>query len=183
MTAYPVRSILLACAVLASAALSTPPGLSAQEPPAPESRGNVRTGMFGALGFGAGFADCLGTECDVGGSGNARIGGTMSDRLRLAVGTNGHVSDDYEFGAFTFQVLINPGGNDFYLLVGAGAGTGSGWSTVGLGLIGGLGYDFSINRSGSLALNTFLNFVYSTDDGDCCNNAEFFQAGLGLTFN
>ena len=32
-------------------------------------------------------------------------------------------------------------------------------------------------------LNTFPDFVHSTDHGSWHTNAEFFQAGLGLTFN
>lgn len=171
--------VLLLTAGLLTSSLIVPNAASAQE-----AGGNVRRGLFGGLGFGVGVGDCLGgLECDFGGSGNARIGGTVSDRWRLAFATHGYVSNDYEFGAATFQALFNPGGGDFFLLFGAGAGTASGWSTVGLGLVGGLGIDISINGSGSLALTPFLNFIYTTDEANWGNSADFLQAGLGLTFN
>lgn len=90
------RFVLLFAAALLAVSLHSPSEAVAQE-----SQGNERRGLFGGFGFGAGLGGCLGSECDFGASGNARIGGTVSERVRLAFATHGYVSNDYEFGAAT----------------------------------------------------------------------------------
>jgi hypothetical protein len=49
----------------------------------------------------------------------------------------------------------------------------------GAGFVIGAGYDLPINRSGSLALTPFVNWIVTTIE----SNPYFLQFGLGLTFN
>jgi len=169
--------------------LATP--LSAQE-----SMGNRRAGFWGGFGFGAGLLGCLEEGCshdEWGFSGYGRLGGTISPSLRLAGGTNGfykQINDvDFQMGALTFQALWYPSGNDFYVVGGAGlafaevSASSGGFSVsdseTGAGFVVGVGYDFSINKSGSLALTPFANWIITTIDP----TFDFLQFGLGLTFN
>lgn len=159
-----------------------------------QGRENDRAGLWGAVGLGYGSLSCGSCDGREGGfSGNGKIGGTLSRQFRLAAGTNGfYKSSDgvtTKGGAFTGQVLWFPGGNDFYLVGGAGYG----WFEVsadvqgfsissddgGLGLVLGAGYDFPINQSGSLAISPFFNWVFTSAG----NDIEFFQLGASLTFN
>ena len=129
----------------------------------------MRNGLWGGFSLGVGSLSC--SECDgreTGFSGNARIGGTLSQNVRLAAGTNSFFKSEdgvkTHGGALTGQVLWFPGGNDFFLL-------------------GGLGYAwFEVSAD-------FGDFDVSASDGvvgiviGAGYDIEFFQLGVGLTFN
>ena len=156
---------------------------------AQEGRANQRTGLWGGIGLGygvLGFLDCDGCDSEGGFSGNARIGGTLSPSLRIAAGTNGWYKDvegvAVQAGLLSGQVLYYPGAKDFFLLGGAGFAIldcdGCDGEN-GAGFVIGAGYDIPINRSGSLALTPFLNWIVTTIEA----TPHFIQFGLGLTFN
>jgi hypothetical protein len=84
-------------------------------------------------------------------------------------------------GLLSAQAQFYPGAKDFFLLAGAGlanhaVGVGT-WS--GFGWIVGLGYDLTLNRSGSLALSPYFNWWSSTIE----SNPYVLDFGLALTFN
>jgi hypothetical protein len=146
---------------------------------------------FPALGYG-----CLESGCshdEWGFSGRGQLGGTLSPSIRLAGGTNGFYKEidevDFTVATLTFQVQWYPNEGDFFLLGGAGLawaeasasfeGLTVSDSETGAGFVAGLGYDLSINKSGSLALTPFFNWVVTTIDP----TLDFLQFGLALTFN
>jgi len=107
-------------------------------------------------------------------------------RVRLAAGTNGWYKDvegvAVQAGLLSGQVLHYPGAKDSFLLGGAGFAilNCDGWDgESGAGFVIGAGYDIPINRSGSLALTPFVNWILTTIEA----NPHFIQFGLGLTFN
>lgn len=150
---------------------------------------NNRTGLWGGFGFGYGILgalDCNGCGTEGALSGNARIGFTLSPEVRLAVGTNGWYKDvdgvGFTAGLLSAQVLWYPGGQNVFLLGGAGyfsADCDYCSGNSGLGFVIGTGYDIPINDSGSLALTPYINWIPTTAE----NNPYILQAGLGLTFN
>jgi len=161
-----------------------------------ESRDNNRVGLWGGFGLGAGLLGCLESGCshdEWGFSGNGRLGGTLSPSVRLAGGTNGYfkqINDvDFTLGVVSFQLLWFPSEADFFILAGVGfawaeasasfSGISVSDSETGAGFVIGLGYDIPLNRSGSLALTPFANWVITTIDP----TFDFLQFGLGLTFN
>jgi hypothetical protein len=154
--------------------------------------GNKRAGLWGGVGLGAGLLGCLEAGCsheDWGLSGNARIGGTVSPSVRLGVGTNGYYKEEdgvtLQGGTVMFQTILYPNEGDFFLVLGAGFAAfeaevfGFSDTETGAGFLGGIGLDLSLNRSGSLALTPFANWVVTTVG----RTIDFFQFGLGLTFN
>ena len=170
--------------------------LSATLLPAQEVEGNNRVGLWGGFGLGAGLLGCLESGCshdEWGFSGRGQLGGTLSPSIRLAGGTNGFYKEIEEVvftvGALTFQVQWYPNEGDFFLVGGAGlscveaSASFEGFtvsdSETGAAFVAGLGYDLSINKSGSLALTPFFNWVVTTVDP----TFDFLQFGLGLTFN
>lgn len=192
---YRVHRVLLATLLCLS--------LSSAQLMGQESRENNRVGFWGGFGLGAGVLGCLESGCshdEWGFSGNGRLGGTLSPSLRLAGGTNGYfkqldVTDqvnadaDFTLGVVSAQALWYPSAGDFFLL----GGIGFAWaetsissgsisvsdSETGAGFVLGFGYDLVLNRSGSLALTPFANWVITTIDP----TLDFIQFGLGLTFN
>ena len=168
-----------------------------------EARENNRVGFWGGFGLGAGLLGCLESGCshdEWGFSGNGRLGGTLSPSLRLAGGTNGYYKQidigdevaadaDFTVGVVSFQALWYPKAGDFFLVGGVGfawveTSVSSGSVSVsdsetGAGFVLGLGYDLPLNKSGSLALTPFANWVITTIDP----TFDFLQFGLGLTFN
>jgi len=190
---YRFHRVLLAALVCLS--------LSSTQLMGQESRENNRVGFWGGFGLGAGLLGCLQSGCshdEWGFSGNGRLGGTLSPSLRLAGGTNGFykkldTGDVYDanftVGVVSFQALWYPNEGDFFLLGGVGfawAETSASYSGIsvsdsetGAGFVIGLGYDLPLNRSGSLALTPFANWVITTIDP----TFDFLQFGLGLTFN
>ena len=158
---------------------------------AQDGKANNRNGLWGGIGFGygmLGILDCPGGGCDTEGglSGNARIGFTPSPSFRVAIGTNGWYKDvegtGFSTGLISAQGLYYPGANDFFILGGIGLATAncSGCDLkTGAGAVLGVGYDFPLNKSGSLALTPYANWVVSTLEA----NPYILQFGLGLTFN
>ncbi len=153
---------------------------------------NNRVGLWGGFGVGAANLGCLQSGCGDriwGLSGNFRLGGTPSQSVRLAGGTNTFWrQEDGETltgSAVTFQVLLFPSAKDFFLIFGGGFASfraeafGFSETEYGAGFLVGLGYDAPISSSGNLALTPFLNWVPTTVSG----TIDFFQVGLGLTFN
>lgn len=167
---------------------------------AQEAQPFKRGGLWGSFGFGYGSLGGSPTpegsfrsyDGSWGGlSGSAKIGFTASPSLRFALGMNGWVGSvgDWDNGGLDIdsngllsaQALFYPGAKDFFLLAGAGyanhaVGVGT-WT--GFGWIAGLGYDLTLNRSGSLALTPYFNWWSSTIE----SNPYVLDFGLALTFN
>jgi len=153
---------------------------------------NNRKGLWGGFGFAAGNLGCLESGCSDriwGLSGNGRLGGTLSEYVRLAGGTNGFWREEdgvtLSGGAVTFQVLWFPSAKDVFLIFGAGWASfqaeafGFSESRSGAGFLFGVGYDAPVSKSGNLAITPFLNWVPTTVGA----TIDFFQFGIGLTFN
>ncbi len=182
-----MRTLLRSASVAAVLLVAVSSFASAQE----SARTNNRNGLFGGIGLGYGILgvlDCPYSDCDTEGgfSGNARIGGTLSPSTRIAVGSNGWVKNrngrSYIFSLYSGQVLYYPGANNVFLLGGAGLAlaTCDGCDAeTGAGFVLGGGYDIPINKSGSLALTPYLNWIVTTMEA----NPYILQFGLGLTFN
>ena len=156
----------------------------------PSTTRNKRVGLWGGFGFGAGNLGCLeGCNRIWGISGNARLGGTPSPYVRLAGGTNGYYKEEngasLTASVVTFQVLWFPSAKDLFLIFGVGGAAaqvsafGLSETEGGAGFLFGVGYDAPVNRSGSLAITPFVNWVTTTLEG----KIDFFQFGVGLTFN
>ena len=141
----------------------------------------------GGLGYGSlGCEDCGSREGGL--SGGLSLGGTLSPKLLLGVGTTGWYKDEgrasLTVGTLDARLRWYPsttGG--FFLTTGLGVGSirasvdgfGSA-SETGVGLMLGLGYDIRIG--GGLSLTPFWNgFAVRTDNAD----ANVGQLGLSLT--
>jgi hypothetical protein len=163
--------------------------------PAPSiGRPQTRQGLWfnGGLGVGwAGCVDCLGRE--TGASGGLSLGGTLSDRVLLGVGTTGwYKSVDgvtLSGGTFDARLRFYPVKQSGFFVTG-GAGLGSIAVKVGtlvgdlsdrengLGLLFGLGWDVRVGRN--VSLTPFYNgFAVGVDSG------TFFvdQIGVGITIH
>ncbi len=181
-----MRTLIRTASLAAVCLFALAPSASAQD-----GKANDRAGLWGGVGFGYGMLgvlDCPFSDCETEGgfSGTAQIGLTISRSFRVAAGVNGWGKNiegrSFTSNLFSVQGLYFPGANDFFLLGGAGLATlgCDGCDTeTGAGLVIGAGYDFPINKSGSLALTPFVNWVVTTME----SNPHFLQAGLGLTFN
>ncbi|MEN8145257.1 MAG: hypothetical protein ABFS14_09930 [Gemmatimonadota bacterium] len=178
-----ILAIIFALSLLAA----TP--LAAQE----GSRNN-RAGLWGGFGFGMGSiscSDCSERSSDI--SGTAYIGGTVSPSVQLGASTHVYTEEQggarLDGGALVFSARLHPSEGDFFILLGAGLANFDAEISVGsfsvsdseqggAGVIG-IGYDIPISSSGKLALTPFGNWIV-TSVGD---TIEFFQFGLGLTWN
>jgi len=92
-------------------------------------------------------------------------------------------SRTYYIGVLSGQVLYYPGAKDFFMLGGAGLAydTCTGCTMqAGAGFVIGGGYDIPINKSGSLALTPYVNWIVTTIESSVPCVLQF---GLGLTFN
>jgi hypothetical protein len=163
--------------------LALPTVLHAQSP--------VRKGFWfnGGLGWGSlGCQDC--TSREGGFSGNLALGGTISPKVLLGVGTNGWTKEEdgarLSAGTLTAQMRFYPSATGgFFLVGGLGVGTvdivvtgfGSASETTFGGILG-LGYDIRIG--GNTSLTPFWNGVgLNSDAGD----ANFGQFGLGISIH
>jgi len=172
---------LAAAAVLALLAL-TPEAASAQA-------GHARQGFWfnGGLGYGSlGCQDCSGREGAL--SGGLALGGTLSQKLLLGVGTNGWTKSEngatLTVGTLTALARFYPSATGgFFLLGGLGIGSihaeiadfGSDTET-GVGALVGLGYDIRVGPN--VSLTPYWNgFAASTSNAD----ANVGQLGLGVT--
>lgn len=149
-----------------------------------------------SIGFGLGGAsagldvDGLGSsDREAGGMGNFRVGFPLNEQISLAFEGNAWTKTENDvtvtFGATTIGVAVFPS-EGLVLRGGIGIGTTEvsvdiGSTTVsstetGLGLHGGIGYDFRVART--FALGPQVDLGYTTFDG---GSANWF--GLGLNFN
>jgi hypothetical protein len=177
-----MRSTSRIFAILAVASTFAVPGaLQAQ---------NARQGFWfnGGLGWGSlGCQDC--TERANGFSGNLALGGTISSKVLLGVGTNGWTREEDDVrlsaGTFTAQIRFYPmSAGNFYVMGGLGVATmdlqmgGITATETAAGAVLGVGYDFRIGRNTSIT--PYWNGVgMSNDNGD----ANFGQIGLGITIH
>lgn len=169
---------------------------AAQSVSAQSDRSNDRTGLWGSIGVGVGVFGCLDGGCGhdtFGFSGLGKLGGTLSPSLRFAVTSNGFYRDldgvDLSVGTLTGLLAWHPSAGDLFLNAGVGAATASASATEGsvtvtiteggVGFVAGAGYDLPLNRTGSLAISPFLNWVVTTAGP----TYDFIQAGAAVTFN
>jgi outer membrane protein with beta-barrel domain len=174
-----LRSARLALALLV---LSTP--LHAQ-------RAQTRQGFWfnGGLGYGSlGCDNCDGREG--GFSGGLSLGGSLSQKVLLGVGTTGWTKSEggvtLTVGTLDARIRFYPSATGgFFLTGGLGigsisaelAGVGSG-SETGVGIVLGLGFDIRIG--GNVSLTPFWNgFAVRSSDSD----ANVGQIGLGVTIH
>ena len=150
-----------------------------------------RQGFWFTLGLGYGSLGCEDCSSRDGGlSGGLTIGGTISPKLLIGVGTSGWSKSEggttLSVGTLDARLRFYPSTmGRFFLTGGLGVGTISadvgGYGSdaeSGLGAILGLGYDFRIGSNSSLT--AFWNGVgIKTDNSD----ANFSQIGIGITFH
>ncbi len=164
--------------------MSAPQAASAQG-------GHTRQGFWfnGGLGYGSlGCQNCSGREGAL--SGGLAIGGTLSQKVLLGVGTNGWTKSEAGYtatvGTLTAQIRFYPSATGgFFLLGGLGLGSiheemsgfGSA-SEVGPGALVGIGYDFRVGQN--VSLTPYWNgFATSTTNAD----ANVGQLGLSVTLH
>ena len=171
-----------------------PPQIAQATPQTPTNAGphpQTREGFWfnGGLGFGsAGCQNCLGRVG--GGSGGLSLGGTVSKRVLLGVGTSGwYRSVDgatVTGGTLDGRVRVYPVvKSGFFLTGGLGLGhisvslAGVGGATeYGVGALFGLGWDIRVSRN--VSLTPFYNgFAVQTANAD--GNVD--QIGLGVTLH
>jgi hypothetical protein len=159
-----------------------PLGASAQE------HTRAREGFWFNAGLGYGTLGCqdCGREGSV--SGGVALGGTLSQKVLLGVGTNGWTKSEngatLTVGTVTALMRFYPSATGgLFLLGGLGVGTiraevdgfGSD-SETGLGALVGVGYDIRIGHN--VSLTPFWNgFAMSSSNSD----ANVGQLGLGIT--
>jgi hypothetical protein len=149
-----------------------------------------RSGFWFNLGMGYGALTCK--DCDGhanGLSGGLSVGGTVSPRLLLGVGTTGWYKSEggatVSAGTLDARIRFYPSSTGGFFLTG-GAGVGSisanvdglgGDSETGFGLMLGLGFDLRLGDKASLT--PFWNgFAVQTKNAD----VSVGQVGLGITF-
>jgi hypothetical protein len=167
-----------------------PPEVSAQPAPTPENP-RVREGLWFNAGLGYGWLGCENCIDRLGGaSGGLALGGTVSDRVLLGVGTTGWYKSEsgITLSAATLdaRIRIYPVlSSGFFLTGGLGIGTISLGAArlssereTGLGLTLGLGWDIRVGSN--VSLTPFWNgTAVSTSNAD----ANFGQIGLGVTIH
>jgi hypothetical protein len=166
--------VVVALLILGSPAL-------AEETPA---RSQTRQGVWfsGGLGFGSLGCDDCGTR-ESGLSGGLAVGGTISDRTLVGVGTTGFAKNvagsTFTVGTLDARIRFYPvRTSGFFLNGGIGIGTISwaGESEIGMGLMLGLGWDVRVARN--VSLTPFWNGSAMRNSNV---NANFGQLGLGIT--
>lgn len=179
-----MKFILLLAAAFGVVSLGPAPALAQTPGPAPLTQ--ERSGFWGNVGFGygsLGCQDCIGREGGL--SGGLSLGGTVSDRFLLGVGTTGWTKEiDGErlsVGTFDLRLRFYPVvASGFFITAGLGAGSVSyaGESELGAGAVIGLGWDVRVGRN--VSITPFYNgFAMSNDTTD----ANVGQIGLGVTFH
>lgn len=140
-----------------------------------------RTGIFygGGLGFGAGKADTTGAETKAGLNIDGRIGGGLTQNLTLDfdMGLTQQLGADTTLVTGFVGVNLFPVGDLFVRLKGgvAHASLEGGDGGTGLGVGGGLGYEFWANAD--LAVGVGVDFQHHFYDA-----AAFNALNFGLTF-
>jgi hypothetical protein len=166
----------------------------ATPPQSPEPRSKtpvVREGVWFNIGLGYGSLGCENCDGRIGGvSGGLAVGGTVSDKVLLAVGTTGwYKSEDGNWlsaGVVDGRVRFYPSvSSGFFVTGGIGIGTislgvariGSERET-GFGLTLGVGWDVRVGSN--VSLTPFWNAdSIRTSNAD----ANFWQFGLGVTIH
>ena len=186
LTRSSLRLFLLPLAVAGGLLLASGSALEVRGQGAP-----ARDGFWLNVGLGYGSLGCEGCESREGGlSGGLALGGAVSPRVLLGVGTNGWTKSEggatLTVGTLTLLSRIYLDDTDgFHFLVGLGLGSvdldlsgfGSA-SETGAGAVLGLGYDVPLSSRASLTL--FWNGMGISADGGDVNVA---QVGIGLTFH
>ena len=182
------RTFLARTALVALATLSLASGAVGQSN-FPETR---RQGFWfsGGLGIGSlGSTDCSDCERTNGLSGGLSLGGTITPRFLLGVGTTGWSKSEngvlVTVGTLDARARLYPsltGG--FFLTAGVGLGSisgsfdGSSESVTGTGVVLGLGVDLPVGRRTSIT--PYLNGVGVSANG---GNVNFGQFGLAITLH
>lgn len=175
---------LLRYVVALAALVVFPGGLAAQRPQA-------REGFWFSGGLGYGSLGCQDCDAREGGlSGGLSLGGTLSEKVLLGVGTTGWTKSEdgvtLTAGTLAATIRFYPSATGgFFLLGGLGLGAvnldvdGVGSeSETGAGAVVGLGYDIRIGQM--VSLTPYWNGVgISYSDGD----ANFGQIGLAVTLH
>lgn len=162
--------------------------LSAQEMP-------QRQGFFIGLGLGGGGGEVSGNTDANGGTGWLTLGGTVSQKLRLAADFQGFTpkdNGDANYATSTFAALWYPSARgNFFLKGGVGAAEvsihrpGPDGSGVGFGSVVGAGYDFRVGRKISITpqFTMFGGGTGDIKDGDgnvLANDVNFGIATLSV---
>ena len=120
----------------------------------------LRQGFFIGFGFGGGGGEVTGNTDASGGTGWLTLGGTVSQRLRLAADFQGFTpkdNGDANYATSTFAALWYPAARgNFFLKGGVGAAEvsihrpGPDGSGIGFGTVLGAGYDIRVGRKISI---------------------------------
>lgn len=153
-----------------------------------QARPQTREGFWFNVGLGYGSLGCDGCSRTGGLSGGLSLGGTLSPKLLLGVGTTGWTKSEFgttlTVGTLDARLRFYPNATGGFFLTG-GVGVGSigaditnfgSASETGIGIVLGLGIDIRIGRN--ISLSPFWNgFAIRTSGSD----ANVGQLGLGLT--
>lgn len=159
----------------------------------------LRKGFFIGFGMGGGGGEMSGPGQSDGGMGWLTLGGTVSQKIRLAADYEVQVPDGSAFtlGTSTLAVLFYPTRrSNFFLKGGVGAalanynGNGPDGTGIGFGSVLGIGYDFRIGKKISITPQ-FTTFGGRTgdiedDDGNFIANDVVFNAStlsVGVVFH
>ena len=151
----------------------------------------IRDGFWfsGGLGYGSlGCDNCAGSRTG-GMSGGLSLGGTITPRFLLGVGTEGWAKSEQgatlTVGTLDARVRFYPSATGgFFLTGGIGVGTISGAASgytateTGLGMVFGLGYDVRVARNASLT-PYWNGFAMKSSNAD----ANVGQVGLAITLH
>ncbi len=151
----------------------------------------IRSGFWFNLGLGYGVFSCDVCDGSLGGvSGNLALGGTITPRFLLGVGTTGWVKSEegvtLSAGTLDARMRFYPSttGN-FFLTAGVGVGSVSldlaqygSFTETGVGVVLGLGYDFRVGKNASIT--PFWNGIgIQTPD----EIVSVGQIGIGFTLH
>ena len=155
-----------------------------------QQRRQRREGFWFNGGFGVGAAGCVGcVGREVGPSGGLSIGGTITPRLLLGVGTTGWYKQidgvNVNGGTFDARLRFYPSKwSGFFVTGGAGIGSIAVWDAfdsareTGVGALFGLGWDVRVGRN--VSLTPYYNgFAIGVTGGTFVVD----QFGLGLTIH
>lgn len=180
-----MRSSYVWSLVLGTVLMTASP-VFAQVPQPVGSAAPARSGFWFNAGMGYGSLGCENCSSREGGlSGNLSLGGTITDRFLLGVGTTGWTKEEFglrvSVGTLDARMRFYPvRTSGFFLTGGLGLGTLSvdDESETGLGLMLGVGWDIRVGRN--VSLTPFYNgFAMGNDNVD----ANVGQIGIGITLH
>ena len=145
-----------------------------------------RSGFWFNAGLGYGSLGCEDCSDREGGlSGGLSLGGTITDRFLLGVGTSGWTKEEFgerlNVGTLDLRMRFYPvRTSGFFLTAGVGVGTVSyaDESESGLGVLIGIGWDVRLGRN--ISLTPFYNGYAMRND---TTDANVGQIGIGVTFH